>query len=158
MSWFASVRKTSSTSGSDYDKTFGRALNDYKKLTGQDLNTHPFALNSSDFTSSDAVLKVLQEKVEAFDDVRNDNEMLMTWLEYYVSLLFTVSAALWESTEIVSLENLTLSVLRYYNIFFQPSSLEKTICTAIVVLLEVSLLQKVHAHVLLTPTLDCLSS
>jgi hypothetical protein len=92
-----------SSSAADYDKTFGRALNDYKKLTGQDLNTHPFALNPNNFKSTDAVLKVLQAKVEAFDDVRDGNEMLMTWLGSYVSLLFTISSTLWESPETVSL-------------------------------------------------------
>lgn len=102
-----------SSSAADYDKTFGRALNDYKKLTGQDLNTHPFALNPNNFKSTDAVLKVLQAKVEAFDDVRDGNEMLMTWLGSYVTLLFTISPTLWGSPETVSLIGLTLSVLRY---------------------------------------------
>ena len=111
---FTSVPTTNrSSSASDYDDTVGRALNGYKKLTGQDLNTHSFALNPDNFRSSDAILKVLEERVKALYEVRDDNEMLMTWLEYYVSLLFTVSATLWESTEIVSFKGLTHSLPRY---------------------------------------------
>jgi hypothetical protein len=118
-----------SSFASEYDKTFGRALNDYKKLTGQDLNTHPFALNPNNFKSSDAVLKVLQEKVKALDGVRDDNEMLMTWLEYYVTLLFTVSATLWESTEIVSFKRSYSSCITVLKcIFSAVRSTENNLC------------------------------
>ena len=109
---------TADPSASDYDKILGNALNDYKKQTGQDLSTHTFALKPSNFESPEAVLEVLQGKVQAFDD---DNEMLMTWLKSYVHLLFTVSRMLWESTEAVSLNGHSFSVSRYYNVFFLSS-------------------------------------
>lgn len=117
MSQFSNI-PTADPSASDYDEILGNALNDYKKQTGQDLGTHTFALKPSNFGSPEAVLEVLRDKVQAFDD---DNEMLMTWLESYVHLLFTVSRKLWESTETVSLKGLAFSVLRCYNVSFSAS-------------------------------------
>jgi hypothetical protein len=105
---------------SNYDEIFGQALDSYKKQTGQDLNAHTVAKKPNNFESPDAVLQVLEEKVQACK-FSGGNELLMTWLESYVYLLFAVSEKLWESTEAVSLKGLTLSVLRYYNVSFSAS-------------------------------------
>ena len=83
-------------STSQYDETFSRASNDFEKLMGQDLK--PTKLESVE-----AILEVLGETVQQFDDFRAGNHGLQTWLESYVNLLFTVSAKLWEATQTVSL-------------------------------------------------------
>ena len=83
-------------STTQYNETFGPASNDFEKLMGQDQK-------STNFESPKAVLEVLDETVQQFDDFRAGNQKLKTWLESYVDLLFTVSAKLWENTQAVSL-------------------------------------------------------
>lgn len=133
-------------STAQYDETFGQVLKDYEKLMGQDHKP-------TNFESDKAVLEVLGKTVHRFEDYIDGNQRLKTWLESYVDLLFTVSATLWENTEVVSLthERLAPPVLLYSNVSFrQHPSPEQTICNAIVVLIEVSLFQNLHAPVLVT--------
>jgi len=85
-------------------------MNKYKKLTGQDLDTHTLSSNLDKFESKGAVLDVLRDQMEGFDEVREGNERLMMWLESIIDILFMVSAKLSESTEVVSIRAL-LSVL-----------------------------------------------
>src|ERR1700733_6991934 len=77
-------------STSQYDDIFGRALNDFEKLMGQ--NYKP-----TNFESAKAVLELLDIWVPHFDEFMDGNQRLKlkTWLELYVDLLFTVSAMLW---------------------------------------------------------------
>jgi hypothetical protein len=88
-------------STSEYTRVFGRAMNRYKKLTGQDLDTHTLSSKPDKFGSKGAVLDALRGQMEAFDEFRQGNEILMMWLESIVDILFTVSAKLGESTEAV---------------------------------------------------------
>lgn len=83
-------------STAQYDETFGQVLKDYEKLMGQDHKP-------TNFESDKAVLEVLGKTVHRFEDYIDGNQRLKTWLESYVDLLFTVSATLWENTEVVSL-------------------------------------------------------
>lgn len=93
-------------STAQYDKTFGRALEDFEKLMGQDRKP-------TDFQSAKAVLEVLSRTVQRFrvDDFRASNQRLTTWLESYVNLLFTVSETLWETTQDVSVIPCHVAVL-----------------------------------------------
>jgi hypothetical protein len=94
-------------STSQYVDIFGRALNDFEKLMGQDYKP-------TNFESAKAISEVLGETVNQFDvdGFRADNQSLTTWLESYVDLLFTVSAKLWETTQAVSVTH--DSLLRCY--------------------------------------------
>jgi hypothetical protein len=148
---------TTDLSTSQYDETFGPTVNDFESLMGQDYKP-------TNFESAEAVLKALGETVKLFedkmqrfddktvqrpDDVRAGIRRLETWLESYVDILFTVSATLWETTQAVSLthDSLLPSYCTLRCLSHQPPSPEKTICNAIVVLIKVSLFQKVHARV-----------
>ena len=97
-------------STSEYTRSFGPAMNNYKKITGHDLDTHTLSSNLDKFGSKGAVLDVLRDQMEGFDEVRRGNERLMMWLESIVDILFMVSAKLGESTEVVS-TRVPLSVL-----------------------------------------------
>jgi hypothetical protein len=81
---------------SQYSDIFDHALYDFQKLMGQDHKP-------TNFKSIEAVLKELSETVQHFSDFYTGNQSLMTWLESYVDLLFTVSATVWETTQVVSL-------------------------------------------------------
>jgi hypothetical protein len=101
------------------------------------------------FESAKAVSEELDKTVQLFDSFRAGNQSLKTWLESHVDLLFTVSATLWETTQAVSLTH-DLLLPCYCTLTspsHQPPSPEKAICNAIVVLIEVSLFQKLHARV-----------
>jgi hypothetical protein len=123
-------------STSQYNETFGRALNGFENLMGQDHKP-------TKFESPDAVLEVLDGTVEQFNAFRAGNHGLKTWLESYVDLLFTVSEKIWESetTQTVSFTHgpLLPCYCTLTSLSHQPHSPEKTICNAIVVLIEVSL-------------------
>jgi hypothetical protein len=139
-----STTATTDPSTAQYDDTFRRALNDFDKLMGQDHKL-------TDFESPEAVVEVLSKTVQLFDvdGFRAGNQSLKTWLESYVDLLFTVSATLWESTQAVSLthDSLLSCYCTLTSLSHQAPSPEKTICNAIVVLIEVSLFQKLHARI-----------
>jgi hypothetical protein len=125
-------------STSQYDETFGPAVNDFEKLMGLDYKP-------ASFESAKAVLVELSKTVQLFDAFREGDQSLHTWLESYADLLFTVSPTLWETTQHVSLTLAHDSLLPCYciltSISHQPPSPEKTICDAIVVLIKVSLSQ-----------------
>lgn len=98
-----------------YNDTFGPALDDFEKLMGQDYEP-------TNFESPEAVLEELGQTVYRF---RAGHQTLNTWLESYVELLFTVSATLWEATQVVSLTH--HSHLPYYctHVFFPSASLAR---------------------------------
>jgi hypothetical protein len=137
------VPVTTNSFTSHFHKTFGRALHDFEKLMGQD---HKHIM----FESSEAVMKVLHETVKQFNDFRDGDHGLKTWLESYAHLLFTVSEH-WESEIIHAVSPTHDSLLLCYYILtslsHQHHSPEKAISNAIVVLIEVSLFQKLHPRV-----------
>jgi hypothetical protein len=137
------VPVTTNTFTSHFHKTFGSALNDFEKLMGQD-HKH------IKFESPEAVMEVLDETVQQFNDFRDGNHGLKTWLESYADLLFTVSE-LWKSETIQAVSLNHDSLLQCYYILMslshQHHSPEKAISNAIVVLVEVSLFQKIHPRV-----------
>ena len=91
---------TTDPSISQYNDIFGHALNAFEKLIRQYYKGRD---KPTDFESAEAALIVLDETVRRFGNFRADNQKLLTWLESYVDLLFTVSATLWETTQTVSL-------------------------------------------------------
>jgi len=81
-------------STSDYTQIFCPAINNYNKLTGQDLNTHCADSAASDLVNKAAVLKVFRDRMQGFDEFRNGNEILMTCLESIVDILLAISTKL----------------------------------------------------------------
>jgi hypothetical protein len=92
-------------------------VNKYKKLTGQDLDSHAFSSILDNLESPDAVLGVLRDQMEAFDEFRKGNKILMTWLESIVDLLFMVTAKLGESTKAVSVSALPFHIAGFQRHF-----------------------------------------
>ena len=137
------VAVTKDTFTSHFHKTFGGALHDFEKLMGQDYK-------HIKFESSEAFMKVLHETLKQFNDYRAGDHGLKTWLESYADLLFTVSE-LWKSEIIHAVSPTHDSLLPCYYILtslsHQHHSPEKAISNAIVVLIEVSLFQKLHPRV-----------
>ncbi|KAI9462765.1 hypothetical protein BJY52DRAFT_1221813 [Lactarius psammicola] len=87
---------TATSSTSNFISIFEAASKEYKKLTGQDLNTHPFSVEFDNCNSPDNVLSIFQKQAQVFDETHKGDERLIKWLDPIVHILFTFSAALGE--------------------------------------------------------------
>ena len=134
---------TATDSTSHFHETFGRALHDFEKLMGH-------GHKHIKFESPEAVMEVLHETLKQFNDFRDGDHALKTWLESYADLLFTVSE-LWKRENIQAVSPTHDSLLPCYYILtslsHQHHSPEKAISNAIVVLVKVSQFQKLHPRV-----------
>ena len=94
--------QASSASASNFTAIFQAAHDEYKKLTGHDLDTHPFASELDSCNSPDVVLNVLQKQAQTCNRSRKGDEKLLEWLNPTVNVLFTFSATLGEGIGLVS--------------------------------------------------------
>ncbi|KAI0249040.1 hypothetical protein BJV78DRAFT_728169 [Lactifluus subvellereus] len=115
----SSHNQSTNLATSNFISIFDAASNEYKKLTKQDLHTHPLADQIHNCDSPDAVLVLFQRQAEAFDEFCKGDDRLMKWLDPTVHILFTFSATLGEGIALP----------------FPPA---RTISTGIAVLLEVA--------------------
>jgi hypothetical protein len=92
---------------------FNAAWDEYRKKTGKDLQTHPFAgqLNSCD--TPDTILAVLQPHVDALSQAQKNSQALMKWLNPIVHVLFIFSATLCEGVGLVWLTAWVVSLLPF---------------------------------------------
>jgi fungal STAND N-terminal Goodbye domain len=89
---------------SNFQAILTTALANYTKQTGNDLLRHPLASKLQTCNSPDSVLVLLQEQAQAFNEFRNGNKRLMTYLTPIVHGLHALStnAALNKVTALVS--------------------------------------------------------
>jgi hypothetical protein len=90
-------------SHSNFTQIFDTAIDDYRRLTKQDLRTHPFAAAFDICTTPDTVLDIFRTQAKTFDSFRKEDDKLMRWLNPTVQVLFTLSATLGEGIGLVSL-------------------------------------------------------
>jgi hypothetical protein len=108
--------QASSASASNSTAIFQAAHDEYKKFTGSDLDTHPFASELDSCNSPDGVLNVLQKQAQTCNRSRKGDEKLLEWLNPTVNVLFAFSATLGEGIGLVS--PFVLSSLLCLNICF----------------------------------------
>ena len=79
-----------------------RAFADYSDQIGIELDKHPFVdvLQGSD--SPDDVLKILEDKANAFKVYRDGNRKLIHWLSPVVRVIHTLSGVLGEAVSLLS--------------------------------------------------------
>ena len=94
--------QTTDLSTANFTAIFDAASNEYKTLTKQDLETHPFAAAFENSNSPDSVMNVLRKQAQAFDKFRHGDDKLMAWLTPIVNILFTFSGTLGEGIGLVS--------------------------------------------------------
>ncbi|KAH9009089.1 hypothetical protein EDB84DRAFT_1221289 [Lactarius hengduanensis] len=94
-------RATRTSSTSNFISIFEAASNAFKKLTGQDLDAHPFSAEFDNCDSPDAVLSIFRKQAEIFDEIRKGDERLIKWLDPTVHILFALSAALGEGVGLI---------------------------------------------------------
>ena len=106
--------QTTDLSTANFTAIFDAALNEYKTLTKQDLQTHPFAAAFENSDSTDSVMNIFRKQAQAFDKFRKDDDKLMAWLTQIVNILFTFSGSLGEGIGLVSVQSFyNISALRH---------------------------------------------
>ena len=111
-------KQTTDLSTVNFTAIFEAASNEYKALTKQDLETHPFAAAFENSNSHDSVMNIFQKQAQALDKFRNGDDKLMAGLTPIVNILFIFSGTLGEGIGIVRNSNFhdksLISALRTY--------------------------------------------
>jgi hypothetical protein len=118
-----SASSSTTASYSTFRSIFHAASKEYKKKTGQDLRTHPLAVELHNCDSPDAVLELLQKQADALDDAGKSDQALMRWLDPTVHVLYMFSATLGEGIGLVSASELDFPVSSSMNVH------ERSICS-----------------------------
>ena len=81
------------TSSPQFRAIFNAALKEYSQKTGKDIATDPITAKLRCCSSPDAVLNILQEEAQAFNDFRDGNRkmQLMRKLKPTVNILLALS-------------------------------------------------------------------
>ena len=141
----STTHQTTNPSSANFTAIFDVASNDYKTITKQDLEAHPFAAALENSNSLDSVMNVFRKQAQAFDKFCKGDDKLMAWLAPIVNILFTFSGTLGEGIGLVSIQSFHDTPVRH--LLSSPFSPAKTIFTGIGVLLEVSLFPRsLHVH------------
>src|SRR6267154_6676183 len=93
--------QTTDLSTANFNAIFDAASNEFKTLTKQDLETHPFAAAFENSNSPDSVMNVFRKQAQAFDKFCKGDDKLMAWLTPIVNILFTFSGTLGEGVGLV---------------------------------------------------------
>jgi hypothetical protein len=91
-----------SLSSSNFQSIFDAALQSYNNKTKNKLLDHPLATQLQSCDSPNAVLSVLQDLIQKFDQRRNSDERLNNWLNPTVNVLYTFSDTLGGGVGLVS--------------------------------------------------------
>jgi hypothetical protein len=95
-----------SASSSNFQSVLNAALDAYEMKTKSKLLTHPLAARLQSCDSPTAILSVLEELIEQFDNRRRSDERLTNWLNPTVNVLYTFSSTLGQGVGLVSLNRM----------------------------------------------------
>jgi hypothetical protein len=139
-----------SSSSSNFQSIFTASLQTYDNKTKNKLLDHPLAARLQSCDSPNAILSVLQDLVQQFDQRRTSDERLNNWLNPTVNVLYTFSATLSEGVGLVSPNSLSLCDLcsDHHPLGIPPA---KVIFAGIGVLLLVSALVDLTIQANMTP-------
>jgi hypothetical protein len=101
----STTHQTTNLSSANFTAIFDVASNEYKTLTKQDLEAHPFAAALENSNSLDSVINVFRKQAQAFDKFCKGDDKLMAWLTPIVNILFTFSGTLGEGIGLVSIQS-----------------------------------------------------
>ena len=98
---------------------------DYAKITGIDLSKNPFAALLEQSDSSEAILRLLQGRENAFKEYRDGNPKLISCLGPAVKVLQAFSGILGEAVSLVSHSFHLVSVYGKPDVVRSPSHLDR---------------------------------
>jgi hypothetical protein len=93
----------SSSSSSNFQSILNAALELYEKKTNNKLLTHPLAAQLQSCDSPAAILSVLQDLIQKFDQRRHNDERLANCLKPTVNVIYAFSSTLAQGVGPVSL-------------------------------------------------------
>jgi hypothetical protein len=96
------------SSSANFQSIFNASLQAYDNKTKNKLLDHPFAAHLQSCDSPNAVLTVLQDLVQKFDQRRASDDKLNNWLNPTVNVLYAFSNTLGEGVSLVSPNSLSL--------------------------------------------------
>jgi len=99
------------SSSTNFQSFFNAALEAYENKTKNKLLTHPLAAKLQPCVSPAAVLSVLQELVQQFDENRSSNDRFKKWLNPTVNVLYAFSATTSEGVGLVCPKVAIMSVV-----------------------------------------------
>ena len=77
------------------------ALDEYKRNTGNDLQSHPLSAELQSCDSVDGILAILQRQANTVEKHRDDNQRMMKWVRSSVSILCSISATMGDGAGLV---------------------------------------------------------
>jgi hypothetical protein len=89
-------------STSNFNAIFEKALKAYKKKTRQNLTTDPLATRLQECDSPVAILAILQEQVDQFNQSRSCDERVQRWLSPTINVLHAFTETLGEGISLVN--------------------------------------------------------
>jgi hypothetical protein len=146
---FPMASSSTSTSSSNFQSIFNASLQAYNNKTKNILLDHPLADQLQSCDSLNAVLSVLQDLIQQFEQRRTSDERLKNWLNPTVNVLYSFSATLGEGVGMVSIDYLTMICTLI--VIYQVLSPTKTIFAGIGVLLLVRIFIDLSIHTMMTP-------
>jgi hypothetical protein len=97
--------QVSNISAPNFAPIFRAACDEYKELTGHDLDTHPFASELERCDSPGSILDVLRGEAQTLIKRRKRHEKLLACLNPIVNVMFTLSGTLGEGIGLVSISS-----------------------------------------------------
>jgi hypothetical protein len=85
-----------------FTRIFQEACDEYQRLTGHSLYTHPFSAEIHSCNPLDAILVVLRNQAQTHIKCCKGHEKLLKYLNPVVNILFMFSGVLWEGVGLVS--------------------------------------------------------
>jgi hypothetical protein len=114
---------SSSSSSSNFQSIFNASLQAYDSKTKNKLLDHRLTTQLQSCDSPNAVLSVLQDLVQQFDQRRASDERLNNWLNPTVNVLYAFCDTLGESISLVSPNSLSL-----YGLCNHPLGISESPC------------------------------
>jgi len=90
------------SSSSNFQSVFNTALEAYEKKTKCKLLSHPLVAQLQSCDSPIAILSVLQDLIQKFDQRRSSDERLTDWLNPTVNVLYAFSDLIGQGVGLVS--------------------------------------------------------
>jgi hypothetical protein len=98
----ANSNQTPGLSNHNFTAIFNTASSEYQRITGNRLDTHPFAAQLDTCDSPEDVSNLLRTQAQAFSQFRKGDEKLMAWLDPTIHILYIFSGTLGEGIGLVS--------------------------------------------------------
>jgi hypothetical protein len=141
---------SSSSSSSNFQSVFNAALEAYEKKTKCKLLSHPLATQLQSCDTPIAILSVLQDLIQKFDQRRSSDERLTNWLNPTVNVLYAFSDYIGQGVGLVSLHLAIFLRITDPIVICQVFSPANVVFSGIGILLSVRIILDPSALVIMT--------